>query len=306
MDIMDFSKCNGDSLFIIYTIHEYPICSWVVFYYSKGVIITAERRMFAKSIVLSDAFLDMPMSARCLYFTLGMLADDDGFVGNPKSIMRQCGASQDDMAMLLQKRYVLGFDSGIIVIKHWRINNYLRNDRYQNTTYIEEKDTLELDAKNAYKEKALRVGIPGGIPNSGIPSIDKDSIDKDIILSSLHSDNISDKKSDYDAIIKKWNELEKYGIVSIRSINEGTERMKSVRARIRQYSLNEILEAIDNIKESDFLQGKHNGRPWQITFDWFILPTNFPKVLEGNYKNGNKFISDNNLSEGERRFLDNE
>lgn len=271
----------------------------------------AERRMFAKSIVLSDAFLDMPMSARCLYFTLGMLADDDGFVGNPKSIMRQCGASQDDMAMLLQKRYVLGFESGIIVIKHWRINNYLRSDRYQNTTYIEEKETLELDAKNAYKEKVLDVGIPGGIPNIGIPSIDKDSIDKDsigkdIILSSLHSDNISDKKSDYDAIIQKWNELEKYGIVSIRSISEGTERMKSVRARIRQYSLNEILEAIDNIKESDFLQGKHSGRPWQITFDWFILPTNFSKVLEGNYKNGNKFISENNLSEGERRFLENE
>lgn len=141
----------------------------------------AERRMFAKSIVLSDAFLDMPMSARCLYFTLGMLADDDGFVGNPKSIMRQCGASQDDMAMLLQKRYVLGFESGIIVIKHWRINNYLRNDRYQTTTYVEEKSTLKLDAKNAYKEVLQDNGIPDGIPNIGIPSIGKDSIGKDSI-----------------------------------------------------------------------------------------------------------------------------
>ena len=72
----------------------------------------AERRMFAKSIVLSDAFLDMPMSARCLYFTLGMLADDDGFVGSPKSIMRQCGATDDDMKVLLAKRYVLGTASG--------------------------------------------------------------------------------------------------------------------------------------------------------------------------------------------------
>lgn len=134
----------------------------------------AERRMFAKSIVLSDAFLDMPMSARCLYFTLGMLADDDGFVGSPKAIMRQCGASQDDMAMLLQKRYVLGFETGVIVIKHWRINNYLRNDRYQSTTYLEEKETLELDAKNAYTER-------DGIPNIGIPSIGKDSIDKNSI-----------------------------------------------------------------------------------------------------------------------------
>lgn len=113
----------------------------------------AERRMFAKSIVLSDAFLDMPMSARCLYFTLSMFADDDGFVGSPKGIMRQCGASQDDIAVLLQKRFLLGFDSGVIVIKHWRINNYLQNDRHKPTTYIEELNTLCIDAKNAYKEK---------------------------------------------------------------------------------------------------------------------------------------------------------
>ena len=136
----------------------------------------AERRMFAKSIVLSDAFLDMPLSARCLYFTLGMFADDDGFVGSPKGIMRQCGASQDDMVVLLQKRFILAFDSGVIVIKHWRINNYLRNDRYQSTTYLEEKDTLMLDSKNAYTEKEKL-----GIPNNGIPSIGKDSIGKDSI-----------------------------------------------------------------------------------------------------------------------------
>jgi len=134
----------------------------------------AERRMFAKSIVLSDAFLDMPLSARCLYFTLGMLADDDGFVSGPKSIMRQCGASEDDMKMLLAKRYILSFESGVIVIKHWRINNYLRSDRYQQTTYIEEKDTLTLDQKGAYTE-INKVGIP----SMGIPSIGKDRLGKD-------------------------------------------------------------------------------------------------------------------------------
>lgn len=113
----------------------------------------AERRMFAKSIVLSDAFLDMPMSARCLYFTLGMLADDDGFVGSPKAIMRQCGASNDDMNILLSKRYVLGFESGIIVIKHWRMNNYLQSDRHKSTTYVEELSTLTTDEKGAYTEQ---------------------------------------------------------------------------------------------------------------------------------------------------------
>lgn len=141
----------------------------------------AERRMFAKAIVLSDAFLDMPLSARCLYFTLGMFADDDGFVGSPKGIMRQCGASQDDMLALIQKRFVLAFESGVIVIKHWRINNYLRNDRYTSTTYLEEKETLELDEKNAYTEKN-GFGIPSmGIPSIGKVSIEKDSIGKDSI-----------------------------------------------------------------------------------------------------------------------------
>ena len=110
----------------------------------------AERRMFAKTIVLSDAFLDMPLSARCLYFTLGMLADDDGFVNAPRSIMRQCGASDDDMKLLISKRFVLIFDSGVIVIKHWRINNYLQKDRYRETKYLDEKAQLILDDTGNY------------------------------------------------------------------------------------------------------------------------------------------------------------
>ena len=90
----------------------------------------AERRMFAKTIVLSDAFLDMPINARCLYFTLGMVADDDGFLNSPKSIMRQIRASEGDMMSLVSNKFIIPFESGIVVIKHWRINNYLRNDRY--------------------------------------------------------------------------------------------------------------------------------------------------------------------------------
>jgi hypothetical protein len=112
----------------------------------------AERRMFAKTIVTSDAFLDMPLSARCLYFTLGMLADDDGFVNNPKSIMRQVGASQNDLDLLLVKRFILAFDSGVIVIKHWRIHNYIQKDRYKESKYIEEKASLMIDEKGAYTE----------------------------------------------------------------------------------------------------------------------------------------------------------
>lgn len=112
----------------------------------------AERRMFAKTIVLSDAFLDMPLSARCLYFTLGMLADDDGFVNSPKSIMRQAGASMDDMNILLSKRFILAFDSGVIVIKHWRIHNYIQKDRYKESKYLDEKSKIKIDQNGAYTE----------------------------------------------------------------------------------------------------------------------------------------------------------
>ena len=146
------------------------------------MINTAEKRMFAKSIVLTDAFLDMPASARCLYFTLGMLADDDGFVGSPKSVMRQCGASQDDLGILLAKRFVLGFESGVIVIKHWRINNYLQNDRHHDTTYQEELATLMIDGKGSYTEKEkpmYTTCIQDVYPDKN--SIDKNRLDKSSI-----------------------------------------------------------------------------------------------------------------------------
>ena len=110
----------------------------------------AERRMFAKTIVTSDAFLDMPPTARCLYFTLGMFADDDGFVNNPKSIMRQSGSSLDDMNILIAKKFVITFESGVIVIKHWRIHNYIRGDRKHDTKYAEELSSLDIDENGAY------------------------------------------------------------------------------------------------------------------------------------------------------------
>ena len=152
----------------------------------------AEKRMFAKSIVLSDAFLDMPMSTRCLYFTLSMVADDDGFVNSPKSVMRQCGASEDDMRILISKKFILVFESGVIVIKHWRLNNYLRNDRYTETNYLEEKATLELKdgvytkKDDSYAENS--VGIPLGIPSIDKNSIDKNSIDKNSIDNTICSE----------------------------------------------------------------------------------------------------------------------
>lgn len=112
----------------------------------------AERRMFAKAIIDSDAFLDMPLSTQALYFHLSMRADDEGFVGNPKKIQRMIGASDDDCRILVSKRFILTFQSGIIVIKHWKIHNYIQTDRFKETTYLEEKAMLTLDGKKAYTE----------------------------------------------------------------------------------------------------------------------------------------------------------
>ena len=151
----------------------------------------AERRMFAKTIVLSDAFLDMPMSARCLYFTLGMLADDDGFVNAPRSIMRQCGASDDDIKLLISKKFVLLFDSGVIVIKHWRINNYLRGDRHTDTKYAAEKDTLLLDENGAYTRSAVGIPVANQVVYPGKDSIGKVSIEEDSVGKDSKDNNSS-------------------------------------------------------------------------------------------------------------------
>ena len=156
----------------------------------------AERRMFAKSIVLSDAFLDMPLGARCLYMTMGMMADDDGFVNNAKTIIRITGATEDDLKVLIAKKFILPFEDGVIVIKHWRINNYLRNDRYQETKYIEDKANLLIDKNGAYTFNDD--GIPDGIPNNGIPSIGKDSIGK-VSIDKDSIDNIKRKDESKDS-----------------------------------------------------------------------------------------------------------
>lgn len=136
----------------------------------------AERRMFAKTIIDSDAFLDMPLSTQALYFHLSMRADDDGFVNNPKRIQRVIGASEDDLKLLIAKSFVLLFESGVIVIKHWRINNYIQKDRYKETVYTEEKDLLSVKENGSYT-----VCIQNGYKLETQDSIGKDSIDKNNI-----------------------------------------------------------------------------------------------------------------------------
>lgn len=110
----------------------------------------AERRMFTEKITESDAFLEMPLSSQALYFHLCMNGDDDGFVKNPRRIAKMLGATDDDMKLLVAKNFVLLYENGVIVIKHWRMHNLLRKDRYHPTEYVEEKSMLYLKDNGAY------------------------------------------------------------------------------------------------------------------------------------------------------------
>lgn len=141
----------------------------------------AERRMMAKSVIETDHFMDMPMSSQCLYFHLLLRADDDGFITSPRRIMREVGCHEDDMKLLVAKNYIIPFDSGVIVIKHWKIHNFIRSDRYT-PTHCDERAQVELTKKKIYELKTpdvdvlttstgtsgMTCGIPTGIP-TGTP-----------------------------------------------------------------------------------------------------------------------------------------
>ena len=169
----------------------------------------AEKRMFTQKIIDSDAFLDMPLSSQALYFHLNMRADDDGFVNNPKRIQRTVGASEDDLKLLIVKRFVIGFDSGVIVIKHWKMHNTLRKDRYNPTQYQEELQTLALKDNNSYTEKPVAnlatTWQPNGNQTEPQYSIGKVSIDKDSIVECSVADG---NHSDTEECAKKCGKLE--------------------------------------------------------------------------------------------------
>lgn len=137
----------------------------------------AERRMFAKTIIDSDAFLDMPLSTQALYFHLSMRADDEGFINNPKKIQRMTGCSDDDLKLLCAKNFIIPFESGIVVVKHWRIHNYIQKDRFKETVYKEERQLLSVKKNGAYTLDTEC--IQDGYSLETQDSIGKDSIGKD-------------------------------------------------------------------------------------------------------------------------------
>ena len=202
----------------------------------------AERRMFAKTIIDSDAFLEMPISARLLYYDLSMRADDDGFVNSPKKIMKFVGATNDDMNILIARKFVIAFDNGIVVIKHWRIHNYIQNDRYKETPYKELKNMLIYDENKAYKLVENNQCIQSGYTMDTQVRLGKDSIDKnkEDIYEVLQTFKSNLTPTDYEMI----NEvIDKY---SLEQFKEAIEISKSNNAKTIKYLLQVLKNPIRN------------------------------------------------------------
>ena len=196
----------------------------------------AERRMMTKKIIHSDAFLDMPSSTQNLYFHLLLEADDEGFVNSPKRVQRTIGAGDDDAKILLAKKFIIGFDSGVIVIKHWRMHNYIQNDRFKGTTHTEEKAKIRVKSNNVY---TLDTNCT---PSIGEVSIGEVSIVKDNIVEEIvnHLNDVLNKnykhtgqkiKSLINARLKEGFTLEDFQKVHIVKFSEwnGTEMQKYLR-----------------------------------------------------------------------------
>lgn len=171
----------------------------------------AQRRMFSRKITESDQFLDMPMSSQSLYFHINMQADDDGFVGNVKTIKRMIGASDDDLKLLISKRFLIPFDTGIVVIRDWKIHNYIQKDRYTETFYKHEKAMLETTDNKQYQvmdTKCIQdVSSMDTQVRLGKDRLGKDRLEIELEIDKEQTSNKlpeKDLKSDFESIWKEY------------------------------------------------------------------------------------------------------
>ena len=160
----------------------------------------AQRRMFSKKVTDTDTFLDMPLSTQALYFHLNMHADDDGFIDNTKTIQRMIGSSEDDRKLLVAKQFLLPFENGLVVIKDWRVHNYIQGDRYHKTQYINEKSQLIVEENNMYTRRVQDVSNMDTQVRLGKDRLGKDR--KDILSGSDEPDSTRIQKSERDQMFE--------------------------------------------------------------------------------------------------------
>lgn len=225
----------------------------------------AERRMFAKTIIDSDAFLDMPVTARLLYYDLAMRADDDGFINSPKKIMRMIGASQDDLSILILRKFIIPFENGVVVIKHWRIHNYIQSDRYKPTPYQEEKALLEVEENKSYR---LKTGsevpcIQDGYSSDTQVRLGKDSLGKDKDNSAKRTVFVPPTLDEVKAYCKERNngvDPDKwYDFYLSKDFMVGKNKMRDWRASVRTWEQKKMSPSGNDSTFKDALKKNRRG-----------------------------------------------
>lgn len=264
----------------------------------------AERRMFTQKITDSDAFTEMPLSAQCLYFHLNMHADDDGFLNNANKIRKSINASEDDLKLLILKRFILPFENGVVVIKHWRMHNLLRKDRYNPTQYQDEYAKLILKSDNSYTEKDTLTTTwqPNDNHLATQVSIGKDSIDKsnkDILstnvsnILSISQGEMNDKIPFADNVILIFNVWNNADITRHRTLTEEIE--KAINKALSLYGVDKICEAIKNYTIIYYDKNYFFNYKWKLVE--FLKQAN---ALPTFFNEGDKWINYTNSKDGKK------
>ena len=246
----------------------------------------AEKRMFTKSIIDSDKFLEMPLSTQALYFHLGMRADDEGFINSPKKIIRAVNCNEDDLKLLIAKGFVICFDTGIIAITHWKLHNHIQKDRFKPTLYEEEKSLLD---ENNRKEYILKTAVSNSMDTKCIQIVsnadtknrlDKNRIDKDSIVNVSTAVDVRNA-FDYHVVVDLFNSV----CVSLPKVQKLNDKRRKLIVNAGKLLGEMSFEGFFNLVESsDFLTGRN--RKWSgCGFDWILQPANLTKIIEGNYIN---------------------
>lgn len=230
----------------------------------------AKKRMFSLDIIDTDLFQEMPQTSRLLYYELCMRADDDGFVGSPKKIQRMVGCSEDDFKVLISKQFIIPFETGIVVIKHWKIHNYIQKDRYKETIYIDEKSQLHQEENGMYTKCIQDVN------NLDTQySIDKNSIDKI---------RIDKNRIDYNNIVEIYNQ-NCYNLSKVSKLTD--KRKNAIRKFLKEFTTDDFINICNLANNNDFLTG-NNDRNWKADFDFIMRIDKATAILEGKYNNTSK------------------
>lgn len=279
----------------------------------------AQKRMFSKKITDSDKFLDLPLSAQALYFHLNMHGDDDGFVDNTKTVKRMLGASDGDLRLLMDQNFIIPFESGIVVIKDWRIHNYIPKDRYKPTIHGNEFNRLMTAENGSYTECIQNVHSLDTQIRLDKSRLDKSRLDEDredtpplVIISEIYQSKIGVIDGDQFQQLAEYVTLDGMELdVVIRAITEaadnGKRNFKYILAILRNWKQDGI-KTIAQVEEQErqrieqkasSFQNGNNSQPRQTNVpDWADKPVSIQKTEEGQKKMADIFAELDELEKG--------